>query len=149
MYLRKVKRKCSIRGCKNTDCFSVSKSRESGNSVIICASCAKEIDLALEEVKKKPGFFVGGRKVRFDLKATQDAENDAINADIPESGNQTPDADEGADGEEKETPSASLGETDLDDGEDIDDTEPEDSKTAIADGEEAKKTSNRGRKADK
>lgn len=48
MYLKRVKRKCSIRGCKNTDCFAVSRTREVGNTVIICEECLK---LTLDEVK--------------------------------------------------------------------------------------------------
>lgn len=57
MNIRKVRRKCSVRGCKNTDCFAISKVNEVGNSVIICDSCLKE---GLEAVsgyipeKKKP-----------------------------------------------------------------------------------------------
>ncbi len=39
MYVRRVKRKCGIRGCKNTDCFAVSRAREIGNTVIICRDC--------------------------------------------------------------------------------------------------------------
>ena len=41
MYARKVKRKCGVRGCKNTDSYSLSLTRESGNSVIICKECLK------------------------------------------------------------------------------------------------------------
>ena len=42
MNIRKVKRKCGIRGCKNTDCFAISKVREVGNSIIICPYCLKD-----------------------------------------------------------------------------------------------------------
>lgn len=47
MYARKVKRKCNVRGCKNTDCFAVSRTRELGNTVIICRAC---LERALEKV---------------------------------------------------------------------------------------------------
>ncbi len=49
MNIRKVRRKCSVRGCKNTDCFAISKVREVGNSVIICSDCLKEGLEAVEE----------------------------------------------------------------------------------------------------
>lgn len=42
MYVRQVKRKCSIRGCKNKDCFAISRTREMGNTVIICKACLTE-----------------------------------------------------------------------------------------------------------
>lgn len=48
MNIRKVKRKCGVRGCKNTDCFAISKVREVGNSIIICSDCLKD---GLEAVK--------------------------------------------------------------------------------------------------
>ena len=68
MNIRKVKRKCSVRGCKNTDCFAVSIVREVGNSVIICPSCLKEgveaIDNYIPESKKEhkepPPLFYNG-----------------------------------------------------------------------------------------
>lgn len=39
MYVKQVKRKCNVRGCKNTDSFAISRTREIGNTVIICKSC--------------------------------------------------------------------------------------------------------------
>lgn len=41
MHIRRLKRKCSVRGCKCTDTVSISHTREPGNTVIICASCLK------------------------------------------------------------------------------------------------------------
>ena len=53
MYVKKVRRKCGVRGCKNIDTYTLSLSRESGNSVIICKSCLGKalgaIDEAVEE----------------------------------------------------------------------------------------------------
>lgn len=48
MYVKKVKRKCSVRGCKNTESYSVSLTREIGNSVIICKKCLKSALSAVE-----------------------------------------------------------------------------------------------------
>ena len=57
MYVKKIKRICSVRGCKNTDVFAISKSRDMGNSVIICKDCLKDalasIDNYVEPVKVK------------------------------------------------------------------------------------------------
>ena len=49
MYIKYVKRKCSVRGCKNTDCFAVSRGREVGNTVIICKNCLSD---ALDSIGK-------------------------------------------------------------------------------------------------
>lgn len=49
MYATKIKRKCGVRGCRNTDCFAISETRESGNSVIICRDCLAN---GLEAVEK-------------------------------------------------------------------------------------------------
>lgn len=51
MYLKRVKRKCSIRGCKNTDCFAISRTREVGNTVIACKECLEQ---ALDGIKNIP-----------------------------------------------------------------------------------------------
>lgn len=54
MYARKVRRKCDVRGCRNIDCFAISKSREPGNSIIICKSCLGEGIEAVEKVGSEP-----------------------------------------------------------------------------------------------
>ena len=53
MYVKKIKRKCGVRGCKNTETYSISKSREMGNSIIACKECMLET-LAEIEVKYAP-----------------------------------------------------------------------------------------------
>lgn len=53
MYARKVRRKCSIRGCRCTESFAISKTREIGNSVIICKNCLKDGLVAIDEIKPK------------------------------------------------------------------------------------------------
>ena len=57
MYVKKIKRICGVRGCKNTDVFALSKTREMGNSVIICKDCLKDalasIENYVEPVKVK------------------------------------------------------------------------------------------------
>lgn len=53
MYARKVKRKCNVRGCKSTDCFAISRTREVGNTVIICKSCLEKALVAIDEIDPK------------------------------------------------------------------------------------------------
>ena len=50
MFVRQVKRKCDVRGCKNTDCFAISRTREVGNTVIICKSCLGKALGAIDEI---------------------------------------------------------------------------------------------------
>lgn len=49
MYVRPVKRICDVRGCKNKDCFSISRVKEAGNTPIICKSCLGKALSALDE----------------------------------------------------------------------------------------------------
>ena len=50
MFVRQVKRKCSVRGCKNTDCFAISRTREVGNTVIICKNCISDALNSIDEM---------------------------------------------------------------------------------------------------
>ncbi len=50
MFIRQVKRKCNVRGCKNTDCFAISRTREFGNTVIICKTCLGKGLGAVDEI---------------------------------------------------------------------------------------------------
>lgn len=53
MFVKQVKRKCSVRGCKNIDCFAISRTREVGNTVIICKSCLGKALGAIDEIDPK------------------------------------------------------------------------------------------------
>lgn len=53
MFVRQVKRKCSVRGCKSTDCFAISRTREVGNTVIICKSCLGKALGAIDKIDPK------------------------------------------------------------------------------------------------
>lgn len=79
MYTRKVKRKCNVRGCKNTDCFAVSRTRELGNTVIICRAC---LERALERVTPteaaKPDIEPAGQNVEAAERAEEQTEEDAV-----------------------------------------------------------------------
>lgn len=53
MYIKKIRRKCGNRGCKNTtDVYALSKTREMGNSVIICEECMRDALKTIEETKQ-------------------------------------------------------------------------------------------------
>lgn len=56
MYVKKFRRKCSVKGCKNVDnVYIISQRRDMGNSIAICIDCLKEaqtsVDGYVEEVK--------------------------------------------------------------------------------------------------
>lgn len=54
MYVKRLKRKCSVRGCKNTDTFAISLTREVGNTVIACKSCLEKALGAIDDLKTEP-----------------------------------------------------------------------------------------------
>ena len=49
MNVRKIKRKCEVRGCKHTESYAISLTREHGNSIIACKECLEEALKAIEE----------------------------------------------------------------------------------------------------
>lgn len=58
MYVKKFKKKCGVRGCKNiSDVFIISRRREMGNTVAMCRQCMvdalKATDGYVEEAKAK------------------------------------------------------------------------------------------------
>lgn len=56
MYVKKIKRKCGVRGCKNTESYAISKTREMGNSIIACKECLLEALAQIEEQNKPISF---------------------------------------------------------------------------------------------
>ena len=52
MNIRKIKRQCMMRGCKNTDTYAISKTREFGG-VILCKECLKSA-LNMINVQENP-----------------------------------------------------------------------------------------------
>ena len=49
MFVKKFKRKCDVRGCKNTaDVFLISKRREMGNTIAICTECLKDAQASID-----------------------------------------------------------------------------------------------------
>lgn len=66
MYVKKIKRKCGVRGCKNTETYAISKSREMGNSIIACRDCLMDA-LATIEAQYKPIAFEEAKPVSASL----------------------------------------------------------------------------------
>lgn len=53
MYVRKVRRKCGVRGCKNVNnVYIISKTREMSNSLILCTDCMKDGLMGAESYKE-------------------------------------------------------------------------------------------------
>ncbi len=94
MRVKKVRRKCNVRGCKSFDCYSISRSSESGNSVIICKDCLADAYKAVEAFEKlekrgeqevyKPLFYHPETEVTLSS-VTEDIEpTEAIEEDVTE-----------------------------------------------------------------
>ncbi len=97
MYIKAVKRKCNVRGCKSTDCFAISRTREVGNTVIICKSCLGKALTTLDEVdpvtknnipksKGIPPLFFGAKKAEPEESSVEEApaEESAVEEDCAE-----------------------------------------------------------------
>ncbi len=106
MYVKQVKRKCSVRGCKNTECFAISRTREVGNTVIICKSCLGKALGAIDEIDPKtksnipaldntsaPSLFFNAKALGTDAAETK---VDDVPSVTPDNGqeNTTPPADD-------------------------------------------------------
>jgi len=47
--IRKIKRMCAVKGCRNREAYTTSRVRDFGNTVIICEECAKGIVEAISK----------------------------------------------------------------------------------------------------
>ena len=53
MFVKKFKRKCSVRGCKNVaDVYLISRRRDMGNTVAMCKDCLKDALSSIENYKE-------------------------------------------------------------------------------------------------
>lgn len=94
MFVKRFKRKCDVRGCKNTaNVFLVSKRREMGNTIAICTECLKEaqssIDGYVEEKKvvireEKPLFPHPELDVTLSSVAEKEPEPQEVIEDVTE-----------------------------------------------------------------
>lgn len=89
MYAKRLKRKCSVRGCKNTDTFAISRTRELGGSVIICKSCLGKALGVIDDINPDTGSNIevtsGGEapKLFFNAKALGKTKaKDGLSADV-------------------------------------------------------------------
>lgn len=53
MNVKKIRRVCDVRGCKNKDTYTITRRSETGNSIIICEDCLKEALAAVKAMKPK------------------------------------------------------------------------------------------------
>ena len=97
MFVKKFKRKCDVRGCKNTaDVYLISKRREMGNTIAICKECLKEAQMSIDNyVEEKKVVYKEDRPLfphpELDVTLSSVAENepepkevvDAVSEDIP------------------------------------------------------------------
>ena len=97
MFIKKFKRKCDVRGCKNTaDVFLISKRREMGNTIAICTECLKEAQASIDGyVEEKKAIKIEDKplfphpEIDVTLSSVADAEPepveviDAVTEDIP------------------------------------------------------------------
>ena len=81
MFVKKFKRKCDVRGCKNTaDVFLISKRREMGNTIAMCRDCMKEALKATEsyvepvKVKKEDKPLFPHPELKVTISSVADAE---------------------------------------------------------------------------
>ncbi len=90
MNVKKIKRKCGVRGCKNTASFVISKTREMGGSIIMCRECmadalkSTEGYVEPEKVKKAPKPLFPHPKSEVTLSSVADVEpkpQEVIDAD--------------------------------------------------------------------
>lgn len=52
MYIKKIRRICDVKGCKNMDSFFISRIAEGGGSIVVCADCIREAAKAIENYKE-------------------------------------------------------------------------------------------------
>ena len=63
MFVKRFKRKCDVRGCKNTaNVFLISKRREMGNTIAICTECLKEAQSSID------GYVEEKRAIKKEVK---------------------------------------------------------------------------------
>lgn len=66
MFVKRFKRKCDVRGCKNTaNVFLVSKRREMGNTIAICTDCLKEAQTSINGYVEEKKVIVKENKPLF------------------------------------------------------------------------------------
>jgi hypothetical protein len=74
MFVKRFKRKCDVRGCKNTaNVYLISKRREMGNTIAICTDCLKEAQMSVDGYVEEKKSVVRENKPLFphpELKVT-------------------------------------------------------------------------------
>ena len=52
MFIRQVKKKCGVRGCRNIETFAIARTKGELGNVFICASCLAEALSGVDEARK-------------------------------------------------------------------------------------------------
>ena len=66
MFVKRFKRKCDVRGCKNNaNVFLISKRREMGNTIAICTDCLKEAQSSIDGYVEEKKTVVKDNKPLF------------------------------------------------------------------------------------
>ena len=66
MFVKRFKRKCDVRGCKNNaNVFLISKRREMGNTIAICTDCLKEAQSSIDGYVEEKKAVVRDNKPLF------------------------------------------------------------------------------------
>lgn len=85
MFVKKFKRKCDVRGCKNTaNVFLISKRREMGNTIAMCRDCMQEAITATKDyvepvkVKKEVKHLFPHPELRVTISSVADKEPEPI-----------------------------------------------------------------------
>ena len=81
MFVKRFKRKCDVRGCKNTtNVYLISKRREMGNTIAVCTECLKEAQTSIADyiepvkVKKEPTALFPHPELEVTLSSVADNE---------------------------------------------------------------------------
>ena len=68
--LKKIRRVCGVKGCRERDSYNVSASNEFGASVVMCADCITGAYEALQEIKRSEAALAE-EATELELKITE------------------------------------------------------------------------------
>lgn len=82
LQVKRLKRKCMVRGCTNLDTYSINRTGENGNTVIICKDCLYEALAASEGICEPPEkeysippLFFGGDDLKQETRKSEESGN--------------------------------------------------------------------------
>lgn len=60
MYIKRIRRKCGVRGCRSLDTYNIALTPDGGQTVIMCRSCIDAAVKAVSECTQPPVKFSAG-----------------------------------------------------------------------------------------